>query len=218
MAEINASPQPLPTGKMLTVYKEVSAAAGIYSRTFTLDADAVLVSLFVSSISTGSLDVVIYTETEEGKEYLVGTFPSITSATSNLLIKKSAVALSRIRIQATLVGGPATYEIRARGIAIGEASVRIQGAVSGSSSSVTATNTTGVLIPSNLADRTSLIIKNNSNAGTLFIGFTPAEATLTNGYPLGPHESLGIDIEAGTVIYSVADVPSIDIRLLQAGG
>lgn len=209
--------KPLPPGKIITVLDQVEIAANTRIARFTLDADSVLVSLFVESLTSGTVDVEVWTETEEGKESRVIAFPTISSVTTELLLRKAAACLSRVYVKVVNTGA-CTYEVRARGITAGELSVRIQGASAGSASSTTASTTPAVLIPVNLNERTALIIKNfNDSVGTLFIGFTLAEATVTDGYPIRPTESLGIDIESGTSIYAVTDTGTVDVRLLQAG-
>ena len=213
---LSPSTQPLPQGKTITLLSNSEVVGVTRIQRFTLDADSVLVSLFVETLTSGTIDVSVWTETDEGKELQVITFPTLSSVTTELLLKKAAATMSRCYVKAVSTG-TCTYEVRARGISAGELSVKIQGASKGSATSVTSTSTPGVLIPGSLAGRTALIIKNYNALGTCFIGFTLAEATTAGGYPIGPSESLGIDIESGTTVYSVADVPTIDIRLLQAG-
>lgn len=208
---------PLPLGKTILVLDQTETAAATRITRFSIDADSILVSVFVESIASGTIDVSVWTETDAGKELQVISFPSLSAVTSNLLLKKAAACMSRIYVKVVSTG-VCKYEVRARGISAGELNVRIQGASTGSATNTTITNTASVLIPGSLSDRTALIIKNNNAVGKLYIGFTLAEATTTGGYPLGPTESLGIDIETGTVVYAIADVPSIDVRLLQAGG
>jgi hypothetical protein len=153
---------PLPTGKVLTVFRETAFAVGTDSRAFSLDADTVLLSLFVSSLSSGTLVVKAYTMTEEGKEVLVNTFPTVSGPTGELLLKKAAAVMGRIRIE-VVATGVCGFEVRARGITIGEASVRILGATGGTASQTTVGITTQVLIGAGLQDRNGLIIRNNNN-------------------------------------------------------
>lgn len=209
--------KPLPAGKIITVLDQTETGAATRISKFTIDSDSILVSLFVESLTSGTLDVEVWTETEEGKELRVIAFPTITSVTTELILRKAAACMSRVYVKVVNTGA-CTYEVRARGITAGELSVRIQGASQGSASSTTVTTTPAPLIPVNLNERSALIIKNfNDSTGTLFIGFTLAEATVADGYPIRPTESLGIDIESGTSIYAVSDTGTVDVRLLQAG-
>jgi hypothetical protein len=206
---------PLPTGKQVTIFSETAFGPATESRRFTIDADTVLLSLYVTSISGGNLIVTAYTETDDNKEVGIATFPTITGPTSELLLKKAAAVMGRIRIQVAATGTCA-FEVRARGITIGEASVRILGAVEGQASQLTVGTSTQVVISSGLADRNGLILKNNNISGIMYIGFSPAEATVAVGYPMGPGESLALDVENGTTVYGIGTVP-IDVRVLESG-
>ena len=75
-----------------------------------------------------------------------------------------------------------------------------------------------VLIASSLTDRGGMVIKNYTRGTVLYIGFTPAETTLSSGYPIGELESLGLDVASGVTVYAVADTGTVDVRLLESGG
>lgn len=213
-----ASPRgPLPRGKVRTVIDDSPTSGGSRSESFPIDADSILVSLFVESVS-GSLDVSVKSFTESGKEIEVITFPTITSSTANLVIKKAAAVMSNIRIDASYTDA-VTYEVRARGISIGEASIRILGPADGRASQIDVSSVTPtLLIPSSLDDRVGLIIKNNDSSTNIFLGYESSEATTSNGYPLGPGESLGIDIASGQELYAFASSGTVDVRIMEAGG
>jgi hypothetical protein len=210
---------PLTRGKTITVLSESPTAAGAEARQFSLDADNILVSLFATAV-TGTLDVKVETLTTDDptdKAIEVITFPSVTAATSNLLIKKTAAVMSRIRITATYTGS-ATYEVRARGIGTGETSVKILGPAEGSASQIDVPASATLILPAATNDRNGIVIKNFETAGTkiLYLGYTAVEATTAVGFPLEGKESLGIDLAAGTEIYAIADSGTIDVRLLEA--
>lgn len=208
---------PLPQGKIITIINEVAQSAGVYSRRFSLDADSLLVTLFVQTLSAGTLDLKVYTGTDDNKELLLTSFPTITGSTATLLIKKAAIALSRIRVEVTLAGGIATYEVRARGISTGETSAKILSPGNWTATQKTVTTTPGVLITSTLVDRQGLIIKNWNTSGNLYLGESAGTAVIGNGFPLGPGESLAIDLDSGATLYAVGDT-TIDVRIAQAGG
>jgi hypothetical protein len=208
---------PLTQGKTTIVMSEQPIAAGAVTKSFSLDADSAYISLFVSSIALGaSLTLAVRTITEDGKEFPVVTFPTVTSPSVELLIRKAVPALSILKLQATFTGA-CEFDVRARGIGTGETSVKILGASDGRAAAITATTTPTPLFPTSLADRSGLIVRNNSNTTILYIGFSIAEATTANGYPLGPQESLGIDLGAGETIYGTAESGSIDVRTIEAG-
>ena len=125
--------------------------------------------------------------------------------------------MSRIKIVATYTGD-CTFEVRGRGISAGETSVKLLGATTAKASQQNITTAVVLLIPSSLADRGGMVVKNNNTSGTLYLGFTAAEAILSNGYPIGPKESLGLDVSSGVAVYVRSDVGTVDVRLLEGGG
>lgn len=209
---------PLPQGKTAVVIDETVTAAGLTVKEFGIDSDSVLISVFAENV-TGDLDIVVKTVTDNNlgiKELPVITFPTITAATSNLIIRKAAAVMSRIRIEVTYTG-TATYQVWARGVGTGEASVRILGASDGSSTQVDIGSVTPtLLVPSALADRSGIIIKNYNASGVLYLGYSSAEANSLTGYPIGPNEALAIDISASGAIYGIASTGTIDCRIMQA--
>lgn len=210
---------PIDKGKIphqvtCTLIDEATTGAGTTEVQASIEGDSVVVSLFAEVVS-GTLDVTVYTLTEDGKEVEIISFPQLTAPTSELLLKKAALAMSRIRVEATYTGS-ATYEVRAKPISAGETSVRLLGASEGKASQITIPNTATVLIPASLQDRSGLIIKNFDNSKTIYLGYTLAEATTGNGYPVGPGESIGMDIAAGVTIYAISDSPSADVRIMEA--
>lgn len=210
---------PIPRGKTRRVIDEVATAAGTTTREFGIDSDSALISLFVESTS-GDVDVVVKTLTEDGKEFVSTIFPTISSATANLVIRKAATAMTRLKVEVTYTGA-CTYEVRAKAIGFGEVSTKLLGAADATASQKDIGTTPTVLIPSALSDRAGLVVKNygqNPGAPTLFIGFTAAEAASGNGFPLEPGEPLGMDIDAGQEVYAVASSGTVDVRIIEAGG
>lgn len=209
--------EPLPLGKTGIVMTESPTEAGTKLVTFSVDAEAVLVSLFVESVS-GDLDVSIKTLTEDDHTFLVAVLPTVSAPTTELLIKKAATVMGRVLIEATYTGAT-VFEIRARGISSAEASVKVLGATDAAASSTTIGAAPAIIIGSALSDRSGVVIKNNNlTAGRLFLGFSAAQASLSVGYPIGPQEALALDVDAGVVIWGMADSGTIDIRILEAGG
>lgn len=205
----------LPRGKEHLLISESPTQAGSKTESIGIDSDSVLVSLFVTSI-TGTIDVTVYTEVDTGQESEIISFPQINSSTANLLIRKAALSMDRVRVEAVYTGA-CEYSVRVRGIGAGEASVKIQGQSNASASQSNVGTSAQIVIPSTLDDRVGLVLKNNSASGTLYIGFTMAEASLGNAYPLAPGESLGMDLAAGQAIYGLSSSGTIDVRILQAG-
>jgi hypothetical protein len=207
---------PLPVGKTTPLVRQETAADGVWEATLTIDSDSVLLSLFVSSLASGNLDVVAYTFAEAGKEAEIITFPTIVAPTSELLLRKAAATLSNIRVVVTATG-LATFDLRAKAISAGESSVKIVGAADLITDQLTVGNTPTSLIATSLTDRLGLVIRNWSSTDTLYIGETALKATTSAGYPIAPGESLGIDIQAGQSLFGTADPTSVDLRIMQAG-
>lgn len=208
---------PVDLGRTIPVFRETLAAAGTLSKTVLLSSDSCLVSLWVGSITSGSITVTVTTITDVGKEFEVIAFPAITGPTANLLLKKASLAMSRVRVNVAATG-PCSFEVDLKGISVGEASTKLIGSASATAVKYTATGTPAILIPSSLADRTAVQIQNNGPTGTLYLGFTLAEATLATGFPVPVGGQWVGDLASGQVIYAVTSGPSIDVRTIQAYG
>jgi hypothetical protein len=184
----------------------------------SIQSDAILVTLYATSVS-GTLDVDVYATTDDtGEEALLFSFPQLTAATTNLLLRRSSVIPARFRIVATY-SAACTYEVHVRAVNAGTSDVRIIGASNATAYSVTIGPAVSVLIPAPVLDRRGLVLKNYSLTNTMFIGFTAAEATLAGGgWPMAPQEQLGVDVEAGVAIYASATGADTDVRIIEAGG
>ena len=109
---------PLPPGKISTALAGSVPGADISEVVMPLDCDAILVSAFVSSV-TGTFDLAVYTETEPGKSVLVDSFPTISSPSGSLVVRKSSDVLGNLRLVATTTGA-CTYEVRVKGLSAGD--------------------------------------------------------------------------------------------------
>lgn len=204
---------PIAYGKTETILSLSATGSGTRSESFSIESDSVLVSLFAEVVS-GTLDVSVYTLTDDGKELGIINFPQLAAPTSELLLKKAAAAMSRIRVVATY-SGATTFEVRARAIGAGESSVKILGASQAKASQLTVGTTPTLLFPISLQDRAGLIVKNNGSV-ILYVGYSAAEATPANGYPIAAGESLGIDVGSGATIYARAASGTVDVRLMES--
>ena len=217
MAVVPYTAGPLTQGKEVQVLKSVQTAAGTESVIFSVDAETVLLSAAIISTS-GDVDIKVYTQGgDDGQELNIIAFPTISAPTTSLVMKKAAQTLQRVRVEVTYTGA-CSYNIRARGISGGAADVRILGATNATASANTVSTTAAVLVPSALTDRSGVVIKNNNLSGTMYLGFSLAQASSTIGYPVGPQEALALDVDSGVAVYAVADSGTIDVRLLEAGG
>lgn len=208
---------PLHLGKTGLVMREAPASSGSKEVTFTTDAESILISLYASSVS-GTLDVEVWTVGADGEELKVITFPQLSSSTSELVLRKAAATLDNVRVRAAY-SDAAEFDIRAKGIGTGDLSVQILGqSEARASQEDVGTAPPTLLIAASLTDRAGMIIKNFSSTETLYVGFTEAETTASNGYPLSPGESLGLDVASGQEVYGVSSSGTIDTRLMEAGG
>lgn len=208
---------PLDLGKELQIANESVTAAGSMEYEFSIDAESVLVSLFVNATG-GDVDVQVFTEGASGNDVEVITFPTISSPTSELLLRKAAAVLRKVRIRVTYTG-TATFEIRARGVSAGAASVAIEGSANFAVSQTDITTTASTLIPASLTDRRGILVRNNSTGSQiLYLAETLAKATTAVGYPIPNGGNITIDLQAGAEIYAVADAGSIDVRIVEVGG
>lgn len=202
-------------GKTCTIISECVDAAGSTSVTGINEIDSMVVSLYVESIS-GSLDVTVYTVADEGKETEVISFPTITAPSTDLLLRIPTATLSRFRVEAVYTD-EVCYEIRAKGIGVGEITARILGAGSWAVSQIDCAITATNIIPVSLNDQLGMAIKNNNtSSGTLFVAPTMAETLTASAYPLDPGEALQLDVVAGTAVWGIGTEP-IDVRIIQTG-
>lgn len=213
--------QSLPTGKNSRLLDESPTAAGILRKPFTTDAETVLVFVYATSIS-GTMTVKAYTyvgHESEDKNIEVIDFGTLTGSEANTLIVKKSGAITQQMFIEVETDDAAEYQVWVRGVSTGETSVKILGSDNATASQTNVGTTPVALIPSSLTDRDGTVVKNNNSAaGILYLGFTVAETTAANGYPLGVQEALGIDVAAGVTIYGVADAGTIDVRILESGG
>ncbi len=204
-------------GTQEKIISETTSGAGSTERESSIQSDSLVATLWVDSVTSGSLSVSVYTETEEGKSLLLFTFPTISAPTTELVLKKSGVSMSRFRIVATYTG-ICQYEVYVRAInGIGESNVRILGG-NGFRVSKQSVGTSAVqLVPASLTDRTGIIIKNWSLAGNLYLAETSVKATSNDGYPVAPRDNVTLDVAAGVEVWAISDSGTLDIRLGEAG-
>jgi len=209
----------LQLGNEKRVFNTPLSGSGEYVFDFDIQSDSVLLSLYTRLITT-SLEIIVYTvgdSTDPLQIVEITRFPVLTGPVDNLLLRKAALALDTVRVK-IVYSGETDIEIRAKAISSGESTVTIKGQTSGRASQEIVNNTAGILIPFSLNERAGLIIRNNSTANVLYIGFSLAETTLAEGYPLYPGESLGMAIGAGQNLYALSSSGTIDVRILEAGG
>lgn len=197
---------------------ETTIGSGSSSVEGSIQSDSLLATLFIDSISSGTLDVSLYTLTAEGKATLLFSFPQLSAPSTTLLLKKSAVSMQRFLIKA-IYTGVCSYEVYVRAITgAGESSTKILGSPTWAVSQEDVSATAIELIPSSLLDRQGILIKNWSQASTVYLAETEAKALNNIGYPLGPRDAVAMDIAAGASVWAIADFGTADIRIAESGG
>lgn len=224
------------TGVQERVISEVTAGAGSTVREGSVQSPAILVTLWVSSVSSGTLDVDVYTLTDTGKEALLFSFPTQSGPTVELQLQKSGPLVQRFRVVATYTGicdyevyvratqSAGTQDVNILGQPIdvtvvgGEVDVEIQPPSEWETSQATVTDTAALLIAAAIADRKGILIKNWSTDTDVFLGESLLAANSASGYPLSARDAIALDLAAGSTVYAVAETgETADIRIVQAG-
>lgn len=204
-------------GSQIRIISESTNAAGVTQNECSVQSDTVLVTLWAESL-TGTLTVTVYGFTDDDYQRKVAlfTFPVINAATTFLLQKRASVTTSRVLVEATYTGA-CNYEIYLRAVQAGLVDTRIVGANSLRMTQKDIGTSVDTLLAASLTDRAGIVIKAWSGSGNLYLGATAGEATIGNGYPLGPKDALAIDLSAGQALYAVSDSGTIDVRISESG-
>lgn len=210
----------LQSGQLVKLMDIDETGAGTYSQTYDIGTEAMLASLYVESTS-GDIDVSITTHGPDGsKSTSAINFPTVSAPSTELLIKKAAIVLSKITVTVTFTAG-CKFSLHGKGIQSGDASVSINKAASASASQNTMTTTAAAIISASINDRFGFVIRNFEAAGSgqiLYVGFSLAEATVANGYPIPPGESMAMDLDSAVTVYGIVETGTVDVRILQGGG
>lgn len=206
----------LKTGLQELVIRAAPVAAGVITREISIQSDAALFLLWVNS-TAGNINVEVFGILDTGKEVSLLTFPTVNAPTTELLQKRSGTSPTRLRIVVTHAGA-CDIELSVRAVSTGSSDTRILGGATLKVSRKTVNNVAGLLVPSSLVDRAAIAIKNWSTSGTIYVGETIAKANQNSGWPIGPKDSLGLDIQAGVELYAVAVDGPCDIRIIESGG
>lgn len=204
-------------GTQERVVKETTIGAGSTVREGSIQSDSLLATVYVDSITSGTLTITVRTLTDNGKEVDVISFPVLSAPSTELLLKKSGVSMQRFKVIATYTG-ICEYEIYVRAIeGAGESNVRIVGPANLETSSVTISTTPTVLLASSLTDRNGLTIKNFLGSGILYVSEDIGKLS-GQAWPIGPGEIWFLDVSSGVTLYAVSSSGSLDIRIAEAGG
>lgn len=211
---------PLDLGKEIQVASTTVAAATSETYELSIDAEAVLISLFVNT-TAGDVDVSVLTEGATGHDIEVISFPTVSAPTTELLLRKSASVLRKIRVVVT-TSDSATFEIRARGVSAGAASVTIEGSSNWQVTRSSVTASAAVLIAASLQDRRGILVENISDvsgsAGLIWVAETLAKATAGDGHPIRSGGNIAVDLQGGAELYAVSDGGTVAVSIIEAGG
>lgn len=207
----------LKQGLQEIILKTAPTSAGTIVQDFSIQSDAALLLLWVNSVA-GNILVEIYGILDNSnKEVLLLSFPLVTSASTEVLQKRTGTAPTRLRAK-VIHSGACDFELSARAVATGSSDTRILGGSSLKMSQKTISTTPSLIIAASLVDRTAVAIKNWSTNGTLYVAETAAKANSTVGWPIGPKDALGLDIQAGVEIYAISSQGTCDVRIIESGG
>jgi len=191
----------------------------VVSKTVMLNrgTESVLLSLFAEDVQ-GTLNVKLYTLTETDQEVEVIAFPELTAPTVDLLLRRAAAVMQRVRIEVTCSGaGPSTFDIRAKGLTSGELSATIRGADDWNVQNTTVTSTPSLLIGADLTDRNGLMIRNANFTGTEILRLAESLTKLQSGVyaSILPGESIQPDLRAGNVVYAESSGGTIRVEIVE---
>ena len=206
----------LKTGLQDVVLRESPVAAGVITKDISIQSDAALFLLWVTA-TTGDITIEVYGILADDREAFVLSFPKVNQPTLEFLQKRTGTVPTRLRIKVTHTGA-CSFELSARAVSTGSSDTRILGGASLKVSKKTVNSNASLLVPSSLVDRAAIAIKNWSSSGTIYIGEAINKANQNNGWPIGPKDALGIDIQAGVEIYAIAVDGPCDVRIIESGG
>jgi hypothetical protein len=207
----------LKQGLQEVLLKEAPTSSGTTVKDLSIQSDAALFLLWVNSVADNiSIDIYAILD-NSNKEVLVASFPKVTAPTLEVMQKRTGTVATRLRVRVTYTGA-CDYELAVRAVATGSSDTRILGGATLKVSRKTVTNVTSLLVPASLVDRAAIAIKNWSSSGTIYIAETAAKANQNNGWPIGPKDALGLDIQAGVELYASAVDGPCDIRIIESGG
>jgi hypothetical protein len=207
----------LKTGLQEIVLRASPVSGGTITKDLSIQSDAALFLLWVNS-TAGDITVEIYGILDaDGREVLLATFPKINTPSTEISQKRTGTSPTRLRVK-VIHTDACDFELAARAVSTGSSDTRILGGASLKVSKKTVNSSPTLLVPSSLVDRTAIAIKNWSSSGTIYIGETIAKANINNGWPIGPKDALGLDIQAGVELYATAVDGPCDIRIIESGG
>lgn len=209
-------PGSLPQGKERLILDLTTTGAGSESAQFGVDADDLIISLFVESI-TGTLDITVETIGLDNQTATVATFPQVSAPTANLILRKTSGILDKVRITATY-SGICDFEVRVRGIGVGDIS---SGDVDFDPLLVTNPSiqnitlvTAGVEQAVTLPAGTKRFRFQATNKATLQYAYTPLATELMTVFPVNTEEEDDINQDAVLTLYIRSNQNATPIQVI----
>lgn len=206
-------------GRSEQIVNETTAGAGSTTRDGSILADSLMISIWVPSVVSGTLQVTVYNLTDSGAEVELMSFPVLTGPTTDIYLRKLKLSSPNFRVRATYTG-ICTYEVQAKAITgPGETSISLLGSSSWSVGQALIGTSPQILIPAAIQDRRGFIIRNFSTSGqVVYVAENSTNATPSVGFPIPAGEVFTLDIASGAVVYIVSSASGADVRYAQAGG
>lgn len=198
------------------VVKASRTSAGVITQDLSIQSDAALFFLWINSTG-GNLTVEVFALTGDGKQVSLLTFPTTNQPTTELIQKRTGTTSTRLRVVVTHTAD-CDIELSARAVSTGSSDTRILGGATLKVSQHTVNSVVSLLVPASLVDRAAIAIKNWSTSGTIYVAETQAKANQGQGWPIGPKDALGLDVQAGVELYARAVDGPCDIRIIESGG
>lgn len=191
--------------------------AGVSTKDFYFAVDdTVLLSLFVRSVTSGTLSVRMDLVRPDYTKTLI-EFPTITGPAAEIMIKEASPATANLRVTATYTG-PCNFVVTARGVPSTSGTVKTTSAgITAAAAKKFVVGTAPTEIISQVPVRASVLITNNSSSAILYVGFSQEELTSGNGYPVQPGTGIELTVASGLTVFAASSESNTDVRTLHGG-
>lgn len=106
---------PIHSGTQDRVISEVTTGSGTTSREGSVQSGGLLATLWVNSVTSGTLTVSVYTLTDTAKEVLLFSFTPVVAGSVDLMLRMGGPCMQRFRVKAVYTG-VCSYEIYVRAV------------------------------------------------------------------------------------------------------
>lgn len=199
-------------GKTSSIFNGTLTGSGTHVVNFTLDADEVLLAVLIRATS-GDIDITADTyQLDTNVTQTVITFDTISTPSVDLAIQRSSDALANMRLIINHTDD-CDLQVAAKGVGVTVPN-NIVVPNAARASQLTVGTSAQLISIAPLQGVKGAVLKNNNTEGILYLGYSLAEATVGNGFPLGPGESLSIVADNTPTLYGIGTQP-IDLRAIE---